>query len=452
MAKEAAGNYSVSTGVMIGAQVVRLTLGVFASIIIARYLGPKGQGVYGLVIVFITLTVSVISLGIGPATTYFVARKEYDQREILGSNVFLSAVVGGVGVGAGLVLVLFFHDRIFPDIPQGYLLLSLALIPVQIFNIYTMYILLGNQEIKKFNSIQVIQSLLMLIFVITVVVVFDAGVIGVIIATLTASSMAGLKSFLDAKAVAGGVKYTLNLKYIKNAIKYGIQAHLSNILGMLNYRIDTFLVNGYLGPVSVGYYTVAVGLVERLWMVSQAAGTVLFPRVAAEKDAKKLKEFTPKVARSVIWFTAAIALVTVFAGRWVILLLYSETYLPAAAALQALAIGIVTLSASRILANDIAGRGYPMINTYRGFITVSVNVALNIMWIPKYGIVGAAWASSVSYTASFLTALYFYCRLSGNRWQEVVFIQRGDWYTYKLVIIRIWIIMKSRLLGKFFGS
>ena len=165
-------------------------------------------------------------------------------------------------------------------------------------------------------------------------------------------------------------------------------------------------------------------------MVSHAASTVLFPRVVAEKEKDRPKKFTPLVARTVLWTTVLEALLLALFSRWLVLVLYSEAFLPAVSALQALLIGIVTLSAGRVLGNDIAGRGYPILNTYRGVVTVATNVALNLLWIPRYGIVGAAWASTVSYTVSFLSALFFYCRLSGNRWTSVVLPQRGDWALY----------------------
>ena len=184
------------------------------------------------------------------------------------------------------------------------------------------------------------------------------------------------------------------------------------------------------GPSAVGLYAVGVGLVEKLWMVSYAASTVLFPRVAAETEEDRRKEFTPLVARTVLWITALAALVLVLLSHWIVLVLYSETFLPAVGALQALLIGIVALSAGRVLANDIAGRGFPGLNIYTGLATVLTNVVLNLLWTPRYGIVGAAWASTVSYTVSFLGALFFYCRLSGNRWTKVVFPQPSDWALY----------------------
>ncbi|WP_427365246.1 polysaccharide biosynthesis C-terminal domain-containing protein [Candidatus Caldatribacterium saccharofermentans] len=148
------------------------------------------------------------------------------------------------------------------------------------------------------------------------------------------------------------------------------------------------------------------------------------------KEEERRREFTPLVARTVLWVTALGALVLVLFSRWIVLLLYSEAFLPAVSALQALLVGIVALSAGRVLANDIAGRGFPGLNIYTGSVAVLTNVVLNLLWIPRYGIVGAAWASTASYTVSFLSALFFYCRLSGNRWTSVVLPQRGDWMIY----------------------
>ena len=125
---------------------------------------------------------------------------------------------------------------------------------------------------------------------------------------------------------------------------------------------------------------------------------------------------------------AALALVAL--SHWIVLLLYSSAYLPAVGALQALVPGAMALSTSRILANDIAGRGRPVLNAYRGGVTVATNVILNILWIPSHGIVGAAWASTVSYLVSYLGAIFFYCRLSGNRWTKVVLLERGDLRLY----------------------
>jgi len=411
--------------------VLSLLIGLGTSAILARVLGPEGRGIYALAVLLPSLIITFGNLGVAPATVYYVARGEFRRQEILGNNVLLSAGISGIGGLAGLVVVLFFRGTIFPGVAPGYLLLALLLVPVQVFFSYVRCVLLGAQRIKEFNYVQIAHSVLFLGFIALALLGLRAGVNGAIVAGLLAWLAVDVLVFRLAKQVAGGIDPKPNRAYIKRATTYGVQAHLANILGFLNYRVDMFLVNGFLGPAAVGLYAVGVGLAEKLWMISKAASTVLFPRVAAENEEQRHKEFTPLVARTVLWTTALGALVLVFLSRWIVLLLYSDAFLPAVGALQALLAGIVMLSASRVLANDIAGRGRPMLNTYCGVITVVTNILLNVLWIPRYGIVGAAWASTVSYTVSFLTALFFYCRLSGNRWTIVVFPQRGDLALYR---------------------
>ena len=128
-------------------------------------------------------------------------------------------------------------------------------------------------------------------------------------------------------------------------------------------------------------------------------------------------------------------------------MLYSEAFCPAVEALQALLVGIVALSAGRVLSNDLAGRGRPILNAYGGMATVAVNIVLNIIWIPRFGIVGAAWASTVSYFVSFLLALVFYCRLSGNRWQLAIIPQQGDWALYCRTVVALSQWARGKLRG-----
>ena len=425
------GKFVRGTTVTFTSGVLTLLLGLGTSVILARVLGPEGRGIYALAMLLPSLIVTFGNLGIGPATVYYVARGEFRREEILGNNILLSAGIGGIGVLAGLVVVLFFRETVFPGVAPGYLLLALLLVPVQVFSSYVRYVLLGAQRIKEFNYVQIAQSAFSLGFVALALPGLRAGVTGAIVAGLFSWLVADLLVFRFALRVSGGIDLKPNRTYIKRATTYGVQAHLSNILGFLNYRVDMFLVNGFLGPSAVGLYSVGVGLVEKLWMISHAASTVLFPRVAAENEEQRRKEFTPLVARTVLWTTALGALVLALLSRWIVLLLYSKAFLPAVDALQALLPGIVALGAGRVLTNDIAGRGVPKFNIYIGLLSVSTNVLLNFLWIPRYGIVGAAWASTVSYIVHSLSALFFYCRLSGNRWTVVIFPQRGDWAIYR---------------------
>ena len=75
--------------------------------------------------------------------------------------------------------------------------------------------------------------------------------------------------------------------------------------------------------------------------------------------------------------------------------------------------GIVLFSAARVVTNDIAARGRPLVNSLIAAISVACNIALNVVLIPRYGIDGAAWASTGSYSLLFLATAVIYRRVTG---------------------------------------
>ena len=56
-----------------------------------------------------------------------------------------------------------------------------------------------------------------------------------------------------------------------------------------------------------------------------------------------------------------------------------------------------------------------------GGVGPKVNIALNVVLIPRYNFADAAWASSISYSFILIVRLFLYCRFSGNPWTKVLF-------------------------------
>jgi len=432
------GGFARGTAITLASRVVTLVIGVCSSVLLARFLGPEGKGVYALATLVPGLVLTFSNLGIGSATAYYVAQKRFSPREIFGSNLLLALGIGTTGMLVGAGLIVFFGNTILPGVPRRYLILALTIIPMRLLFSYTRYILLGMQQFGKYNLISLLRTVLFLPLLLCTVVALRGGVVGALGAGIAAILLVDVVLLLWMRNLIGGVSLKPNLRYIRESSTFGFKVHLANTLGFLNYRIDLFLVNGLLNPAAVGFYSLSVGLVEKLWLVSQAASTVLLPKVAAETDEKRRSELTPLVARTVLWTTAFGALLLVFLSRAIVLLLFSESFLPAVPPLQALLAGIVVLGASRVLANDMVGRGRPMLNAYISVLTLATNVTLNLYWIPRSGITGAAWASTVSYGITWLVRLVVYCRLSGNRWTIVILPQRGDWELYRRTIVALW--------------
>ena len=163
----------------------------------------------------------------------------------------------------------------------------------------------------------------------------------------------------------------------------------------------------------------------------------LFPKLASEKDPQKLKQVTPLVCRNVLFLSFLMIVVLYIFSGWLITFLYSTEFLSAILPFRILLVGIFAISGWHILSLDLAARGKPMLNTYIIGMSVVINIILNIIFIPKWGISGAALATTISYTIMFLFTVIIYSKLSNNKIRNVIFLKKEDIGLYKDLFLAI---------------
>ncbi|MFA5386573.1 MAG: flippase [Candidatus Paceibacterota bacterium] len=425
------GRFIKDSFITFNTRILQLVLGLGSSVIIARVLGPGGVGVYSLAILLPAFLTLFTQLGVGSASVFFIGKKKYSLKEIFGTNIIFSVFISIFAILIGLIIISFFNSILFPNIEKEYLFLALSLIPFQLFLNFAVDILLGMQKIKKYNFIQLMHTLIFLFLITIFLLGFHFGIKAAIIAQTISIAIACIILFLTTKKETKGLSFSFNKNLFKDFLSYGSKIYLGNIATFLYTRINMWMINIFLSPLAVGFYSIAVKLSEQIWLISQAGGTILFPRVSSETDGKRLKDFTPLVCRNVLFITFLIALALSFLGHRIIILLYSEEYSASVLPFQILLIGSLAVSGSRILTNDLAGRGRPMINTYIAIITLVVNILLNIILIPQFGIIGVAWATVISYTSMLLLKTVIYSKISNNRIIDIIFIKKTDFKFYK---------------------
>lgn len=89
-------------------QISGILLGLLASIIIARSLGPEGNGLYQLIVLLPTTLMTLLNLGVGTSSVYYVGQKKYDIKDIIKTNTASGAVLSLAAVIIGLIGVMFF--------------------------------------------------------------------------------------------------------------------------------------------------------------------------------------------------------------------------------------------------------------------------------------------------------------------------------------------------------
>ena len=220
-----------------------------------------------------------------------------------------------------------------------------------------------------------------------------------------------------------------------DSLHYGLRGFLATLLTSFIYRFDTVLVLRWLGSSAQGHYFIAVALAEKLTHITASVQAVLFPHIsgATEGEANLL---TPRVCRhTLLWVLLAAGLLALVATP-LMRLLYGEQIAASIAPMRILLPGIAALTISKLLTSDLSGRNRRFFPTLIMAFALALNLALNFLWTPRYGIAGAAWASTVAYGSQALCVLLYFWAITGVDPRRILLPDREDWMAYKLLITR----------------
>lgn len=419
-------------------QILIFTMGFITSIILARNLGPTGRGIYALIVLIPTVMLKLGSLGIEAANVYFTGSKQYEIKNIISNSLFCSILLSSI------LIILFLgisYLNVFKDYLNSnhiniyYLWLVVLTIPFSLFSGFLRSIFLGKEEIIAFNKINIFQTIMQLVLIVIFLMILKQGVSGAVNTYILTVLFAFVFIIFLIKKFTE-IKLSFNRKLFKDSVGYGIKAYFGNLAQFLNYRLDMFLISVFLSPADLGYYTISVQIAERLWMLPGSFATVLFPRVSSLKDTEA-NTLTPRISRHTFFIISVISLVLAILSGPLIKIFFGVKFLPSVIPLLILLPGIIALSGSKILTADLAGRGIPQFGAYSSFISLAVNIPLNLWLIPIWGIKGAAFASSVAYIIATIVVIIAFVKNSGILWTDILLIKKQDFQDYMKFIFEI---------------
>lgn len=432
-------NFLKNTLMTISRQISAILIGLLYTVIIARALGPSGNGMYQLVILLPTMLMTILNLGVGSASVYFIGQKKFDIHTIAKNNSVLGLVLSFISIVLGLLFVLLFGEQYFSTIPLSYVYLTLMVMPFLFLNEYYLVLFQGKQDFKSFNLLALSRQIIALFSVVLFLLAFKIGLVGSIIAfvlgilTQYVITLYLLRKKLNVKILQG----SFSKDYLKDSINYGIKAHMSNILSFVNYRADLFIIGFFINPVAVGLYTAAVSIGERLWVVSQAISSVLFPSVSSLEKIEEKNRLTAMISRNVCALSIATGVLFFLFSDLFIYVLFGDQYIESSTVLKILLPGITLFAVDRILSNDLAGRGKPQINMNVSLFTVSLNIILNIILVPIYGINGAAFSTSFTYCLSSVIKVFIFKRETKVPIHQLVLLQKEDLIIYRNILRKV---------------
>ena len=326
---------------------------------------------------------------------YQVAKDKRLLSALAGNGLLVS-----MGMGSLVALLLWAVNAIFPSLIalQGWLLLTaLFWIPFGLALLFAQNLILGLQDVRCFNQIEIGTKIVLLLFLGTFLTLHVDSVAwfaqvalgGVFITGLVWSGVRLVRHWQARLAVS----FTL----FKETFTYGMKAYFFQLFQFLLLKIDLILVNGMLGAQQAGYYSIAVMMTDYLYTFPTVTTFVHFPKISSFSEQAQKWASTKKVALGIAAVMISFSILLAVVAAPVINLLYGAEFLPAVPAVLWLLPAIVFLSINAILMTYIVSLGYPMVMVYAPAAAAAVNILLNLQLIPRYGIVGASLSSTVAY-------------------------------------------------------
>lgn len=407
-------------------RVLSFGLGIVSSIFIARALQPAGKGLYATVLATVDTATMLGSMGLSKAVIYCLGRKNLDRSCLAGTVEVLAVINGSLAMLIVAVSAFVVRRQVLGEIAPSTYLLALPLAFVGVLFNYAASLLRGEQRIFDCNRATMTQPVVFL------AVAGALALIGLnptlaVLALLLASLCATGAALLFVNRAGLLVRPAVDIRIIRALAGYGLVYQIYSFLQLMHYRFDIFLVGHFTDAANVGYYSTAVNVAQLVWNMPMAITFVLVPWVANRRKGEA-EQGTAAAARYTLALMVLLAAGLGLLATPLVRLAYGIEYLPAVVPLRALLPGIVMNGLVLVLGGHLIGQG-----ELRSLILISAtglvaNMALNVWWLPVYGIVGSAWASSVTYSLVGTLALLIFLR-SGKgsvRLSDVIIIKRAD--------------------------
>lgn len=409
---------------ILGTRFAAAAISNIGGVILARWLGPHDRGLFAIIVLTPSTILTLVKLGVAQATIYCINRKEATVDDVASNSLILALVLGTVSS----LLVWLLRDSllhsILGEVPPAALLLTLIGVPLVLLDNYLQSILQATGQFGLYNRRQLQSEALRLILVATLIIGFQVRLTGAAaIYTFVSAVNVGWLMLSMRRTVSFGAG--LNLPLLNRMLSFGLRSYVQVVTAHLLLRVDIYMVQAYLSPSDTAFYALALRFTETVLEVPQAIGLVLYPKLAALPE-ERIHALTAQTCRRTLLATLPMSFVLGVFGPWLIRIWYGAAYAPAGAPLPWAAVGVAAMSVFVIITRNFTAREKQRVNTVSGLLALIINVSLNMYLIPHYGIVGAAIATAIAYSAAVAILLYFYLLESGQRWYMVLIPERED--------------------------
>lgn len=400
-------------------------LTLITSIILARTMGVTEFGYFSYAIAIVGLLTVPTTLGLPNLIIRYLAAYQARSKWELMRGLLLrtnqAVLIISFVMATLTVAIIWPIKNNLPAIDPTTFLIALLLLPLEALNALRgaslrglRYAVLGQLPEFLFRPGLFIILVLLLYFLLDSAVLGASTVISIrVVATVLAFI---LGAYLLLMRIPLEVKQSKPDFEIKAWVHSALPLLVVGGMQIINHRMDIVMLGIFTGPEEVGIYQVVTRGAELIPFALIAVNMVVAPefsRLYANNEISRLQRIVTISSRAILIFSLPAALAMILFGHWILSSVFGSEFIPGATALAILSVAQLVNAGMGSVSYLLNMTGYERYSARGVAIAAIINVVLNLILIPRWGIEGAATATAVSLIAwNLLLAFWVYKKLN----------------------------------------
>lgn len=376
----------------VGDTVFRLGLGVLVSAYTARYLHPTGFGLINFAAAMATLVTAIAQFGMQTVVVRELVRRPRERAAIVGSALVIRLVAGAVSILLALAGTWLLRPGDYQALEVVLIVAAVALPRAWDVVDYDYQARFEARSVVIARNVGFVTFALFRALLVVVHAPLEAFAYAITAEQVLATILMMRLWRMDGLSV--GLR-SATRREVRDLVVNTWPLVIAGFSAIVYMRIDQIMLASMMGDSGVGLFSAAVKISEAVYFIPAAAIATAAPAFTAahQRSEADYARHMLRVMRVMVWFAIAVAAMLAYFSRFIILTLYGNSYAPAAGVLAIHAWIYVLMSLNYCANQWLLDKGYFHCNMYQTIGGAVMNIALNLVLIPKLGIIGAALAS-----------------------------------------------------------